>query len=181
MLLVYRIFTEFRTLKRKKHTSIYALLFYSVFIALPNIIILFLWTIIDPYHYVIRYIEHPGFLTVESECRSKYLSVWILLNETYSTLLLIGIVIVAIKSRNIRWKNFKDTKKVNILIFLYLFIRISTLSYWAIIKTNEHYLDGKFYIFYTGNLIMAFLCQGFLFLPKVWPPVRDRLPKRCRH
>ena len=180
MLTVYRIFTQFRIIKRKIYTSIYAQFVYSIFIVSPTIIILLLWSIVDPIHSDIQYVEHPGFFSVAIDCSSNYLffTVCTTLLLTYNVLLLLVVVIVAVKSRKIRMKRFKDTKKVNILIFLKIFIGISTVLYSEFFPDDK---DVQNYIVYSGHLSIAFLCQIFLFIPKVWPPVCDRLFSKKVH
>ena len=180
MLMVYRIFTQFRIIKRKIYTSIYAQLVYSIFIVSPTIIIILLWSFIDPIHNDIQYVEHSGFFSVAIDCSSDYLvfTVFTTMLLGYNFLLLLVVVIVAVKSRKIRMKQFKDTKKVNILIFLKVFIGISTVLYSEFFSNDK---DVRTYILYSGHLSIAFLCQIFLFIPKVWPPVCDRLFSKKVH
>ena len=180
MLLVYRIFTQFRIIKRRIYTSIYAHLVYSFFIVSPTIVILLLWSFIDPIHNDIQYIEHPGYFSVAIDCSSDYLvfTVCTILLLVYNLLLLLVVVIVAVKSRKIRMKQFKDTKKVNVLIFLKVFIGVSTILYSEFFSNDK---DVRIYILYFGHLSIAFLCQIFLFIPKVWPPVCDRLFSKKVH
>ena len=91
----------------------------------------------------------------------------------FGSLLAVVVVVIAIKSRKIRLKQFNDTKQVNILI---LFVSAISFYFWyAGIYDQVHA-----YVLCTGHLILAFLCQIFLFVPKVWPPLRDRLVKKLQ-
>ena len=121
MLRVYRIFTHYTRLKPKIYTSTYAHFVYTFLIVSPTIIILLMWTVIDPYKEDIKYVEHRGFLTVKFDCTSKYFYLWTTLTIVYTIFLSLVVVTVAVKSRNIRMKQFKDTKKVNMFIFLFIF------------------------------------------------------------
>ena len=114
---------------------------------------------------------------VEEQCKSDYTVVWLILLLVYVILLAMAVAIVAIKTRKIRLKQFKDTKKVNLLIFLILFIGISTFSYWSIFTVAGIYDDDNVptYILYVGHMILAFLCQVILFFPKVCPPLHKKL------
>ena len=81
------------------------------------------------------------------------------------------IVLLAILTRNIRQQHFKDTKKVNIFIYLdtvssYILFPLSLIItnpeiqiYFTFVETNSH----------------AILCEMFLFLPKVFPPLLRHL------
>ena len=171
MLRVYRIFTQQRLLKPKVYTSTYAHFVYTFLIVSPTIIILLMWTVIDPYIEVIKYVEHRGFLTVKFDCTSKYFYLWTTLVITYIILLSLVVVTVAIKSRNIRMKQFKDTKKVNMFIFLFIFTGLTFFAYWRVFDVHE---DFSIFCLYADHLILAILCQIFLFVPKVWSPVYNK-------
>jgi hypothetical protein len=130
MLRVYRIFTAFKLLKQSAHLSDFALLIYTILILSPNIILLTLWTAIDPAYKINNFIEHSGYIENEIICRlSNYELTWYALTFAYLFLLSAAVVTVAIKSRNIRLTQFKDTKKVNLLIFLLYIVGICVFSY----------------------------------------------------
>ena len=75
------------------------------------------------------------------------------------------IVLLSILTRNIRRKHFKDTKKVN--AFIYLFIVISLIDYpLSQFVTNR---EIQVYLTFIGINSHAILCQTFLFLPKCLP------------
>ena len=172
MLRVYRIFTAYKILKQSTHLSDFALLVYTIIILSPNIILLILWTAIDARYRVDNFIEHPGYIENVIICHpSNYDSTWFALAFIYLFLLSVAVVIVAIKSRNIRLARFKDTKKVNILIFLQYIVGYFMFFYWRILWDSELSILSLF-ILYAGHLLMAFLCQTILFVPKIWPAVQ---------
>ena len=174
MLRVYRIFTAHKLLKQNTHLSDFALLGYTILILSPNIILLILWTAIDPEHIIEYSIEHPGYIENVVTChraRGNNSLTWHaqIVSFTYLFLLSITVVIVAIKSRNIRLAQFKDTKKVNIFIFLSCIVGLYTFFYWLVL------LDSGFsYVFlYAGHMLIAFLCQIILFVPKIWSAIQN--------
>ena len=169
---VYRIFTQHRILKPKIYTSTYAHFLYAILLVSPNIIILVLWTFIDPYR-----LTHSEFSTKE-QCQSRHTTVWSSMLVVYICLLSLTVVVVAIKSRKIRLTLFKDSKEVNIFIFLIIIVGMNTFVYWRIFETFGIYEDIPNYILYTGHMIAPLLCQAILFIPKVWPPVRDKILKK---
>ena len=178
MLRVYRIFTAHKTLKRSMHLSDVALLVYTILILSPNIILLILWTAIDPRYRVDSFIEHPGYTENVVTCHpSDYELTWFVLGFVYLFLLSVAVIIVAIKSRNIRLTLFKDTKKVNILIYLLYIVGIFMFTFWKIFVDLGLALHSLI-ILYVGHLLMAFLCQIILFVPKIWPAVQKKIIHR---
>ena len=172
MLRVYRIFISFKFLKKSVHLSDFALLGYIMLILSPHIILLILWTAIDPQYRDEIFIEHPGYMEKVVICRpSDYHLIWSAIAFVYLILLTESVVIVAIKSRKIRLARFKDTKKVNIFIFLFSIVGKCTFIYWQVLL----FLESSFIILYIGHMIIALLCQIFLFVPKVWPAVRKKI------
>ena len=172
MVRVYRIFTRHRILKPKIYTSTYAHVLYAILLVSPNIIILLLMTFIDPYR-----LTHSEFSTNE-RCQCRHTRVWASMLVAYTCLLSLTVVVVAIKSRKIRLKHFKDSKEVNIFIFLLIIVLMNAFVYWTVFETFGVYELVPDYILYTGHMIIPFLCQAILFIPKVWPPVRDKILKK---
>ena len=148
----------------------------------PNIILLILWTAIDARYRVDNFIEHPGYIENVIFCHpSDYISTWFALAFVYLFLLSVAVIIVAIKSRNIRLARFKDTKKINILIFLQCIVGYFMFSYWRILWDSEFSILSLI-ILYAGHILMAFLCQIILFVPKIWPAVQKKIIHRdCKY
>ena len=168
----------YKRVKPKAHTSECAHFFYTIIILIPHITVLVVWSAFDPLKGDDTYVEHPGFIIIEERCVSDYAAVWFVLLLTYNILLSLAVVIVAIKSRKIRMSQFKDTKKVNFLIFSVLFVGCSTLAYTNIFTTIGEYHFIPVYILYFGHLLIAFLCQITLFVPKIWPPLLAKVSKK---
>ena len=177
MLRVYRIFTLHRRIKPRVHTSELAHFLYTAALLSPNIVILIVWTIVDPHRTDYTYAEHPGFIAIEEKCKSDYAAVWFLSLLIYCIVLSIAVVTVAIKSRKIRMAQFKDTKKVNFLIFSIIFIGVSIFAY-SILFSN--YVHVSAYILYAGHIAIAFLCQVTLFVPKLWSPLSAKFSKNSQ-
>ena len=86
-------------------------------------------------------------------------------------LLIVTVVVLAILMRKIRRQHFKDTKKVN--TFLYLDLLITYIfGPLPFIITNP---ETRFYLRFVTAYSTAILCQVFLFLPKVLPPLLRHL------
>jgi hypothetical protein len=180
MLRVYHIFTAHKILKQSTHLSDVPLLLYTLLILSPTIILLILWTAIDPRYRVEKFIEHPGHIENVITCHhSDYTLTWYALTLAYSFLLSVSVVSVAVKSRNIRLARFKDTKKVNILIYLLYVVGIFMFTFWLVFA---ELIRDSYLILSAGHMLMAFLCQIILFVPKIWPAIRKKIIHRdCKH
>ena len=83
------------------------------------------------------------------------------------------------KTRKIRYKNLKDTKKVNALIFVLILTISITLSYWLVlraIKLNDTVLDHV--VLHIGH-IGVYELMGFLFMPKIYPLMKEKWFAKC--
>ena len=176
MLRVYRVFT----LHGYERPSIFlyncALLVYALLIIVPKICIFILWSSIDTYRRKdFNFIDSSGLLVVRRQCSSKHTLVWTMLFAVYDIALSVAIVLIAIKTRRVRFARFKDTKKVNLMVFLVLFVSISTWLYSYVFTAVGLYRFVPTYILYAGSITIAFICQFTLFIPKVWTPLCNRL------
>ena len=176
MLRVYHIFNTHKILKNSPLLSDGVLLFYTFLILVPSIIIHTAWTAIDPYRKVIHFTEQPGSITVLMNCHCKYTYMWFGLAISYIILLSIAVVIVAIKSRKIRHANFKDTKKVNLNIFLTLTVSTPILFYYLIFTISNLY-SASFVVLYVVHLFNALLSQFTLLVPKLLPVLQTKVLK----
>ena len=171
MLRIYRIFTCYDKVKLGKLSSNVAMVIYTLLVLLPNIVILLVWSVLDTYTNSFSYGQHPGFVEVTEHCDCRHLLVWLSLLLLYFLLLSSCVVFVAIKTRKVRLIHFKDTKKVNSCIFLLLLIVILTLSYWLLFDTIAPSKYAGIVTLYVAHVLSAIICQVFLFVPKVWPPL----------
>ena len=175
MLQIYHIFTLLRRIKPSFYTKHIAPVAYTLLIMSPNITILTLWNIIDPFYIVHTYVEHPGFMSVSNHCICTYPQVWYALLLLYNLFLCSMVVCVAIKTRKIRIARFKDTKKVNLFIFLSILTGIKTFAYWYTISSLDRNSILRIYVLIFGHVIAVFVTQFTLFLPKIWAPLVERL------
>ena len=169
MLRVYRIFTYFGKLGKRWSDGV---LFAGVLaIVGVNITFLTLWiefggsnginhkrllTPEDSFHYyeIIQDCTPPSIIA-----SALYDGELLLLNSV--------VVLLAILTRNIQRQYFKDTKKVNIFIYLDILISYTLLPLAQVIANREIQL----YLRFASVNSTAILCQIFLFLPKCLPPL----------
>ena len=188
MIRVYRIF-KMRIFKKpssirgcKCHYD--SLLFLQIFLfMIPNLVILILWSTVDTYEIKIIYYYRDaasGEVLAVEQCDSDYLLVWLILLLLYLVILMVSLVVVAVKTRKIRYKNFKDTKKVNALIFMVVPTIVLALSYWFIIRSiQDSNPVTEHAVLQIGTSAMVYELMGFLFVPKIYPLIKEKWFTKC--
>ena len=171
---VYRIFSV--TNIKNKYQSNSILFLEILVIMIPNLVILTLWSTIDTYSIKrVHYFQDSvtGETIAIELCDSDHLLVWLALLILYLIILMVSLVAVAVKTRKIRYKNFKDTKKVNALVFLYILTIILATSYWFIIRTIQDDLILEHAVLHIGHILIIYELMGFLFVPKIYPLIKE--------
>ena len=169
MLRVYRIFTYFGKLGKRWSDGV---LYTGVLIIVgTNIIFLTVLQVVGGRNGVnIEMLVTPEasfpFYEVIQVCIPPHLFGSIIY-ECEILLITIILVVLAILTRKIRRQHFKDTKKVNVFIYLNVLITYTLLPLPLII-TNRRI---QVYLTFAVENSTAILCQMFLFLPKCLPPL----------
>ena len=136
----------------------------------PQIVIHLVWVSIDRIKITYPPASQAGFL--QKTCTSDYLMIWLLLTLLYIVILFLILIAIAIKSRKICQKHFKDTKKVNMFIFLLFFDIVLALSFWWLLKnlgsSVNLYIAGI--PLHLGHFGIILLCQLLLIAPKIVVP-----------
>jgi hypothetical protein len=177
MLRVYLIFFEPHSYKKKLFSDAFLLL-YIVTLMLPVIIIHAGWSGFNPLIASRLQKQHKSFLLVHVRCVGPNTIYWLGASIGYNFLLSTALVCLAVKTANIRFKHFRDTKATNAFTFLACFIAGMTLTYWYFFRLqglstkNLHTTSAVLYIGYTT---LPVTCQTLLFAPKVYPPLKRRL------
>ena len=82
-------------------------------------------------------------------------------------MLIFALAIVAVKSRKVRLQNFKDTKKVNILLFILSLDIFTSFSYWLLLQI----LNSKRYInnlpVHIGHSVLIVSFLSLLMVPNI--------------
>ena len=167
---IYYIFRKFG----KVHQICFdqGLFFLVLAIVFVKIIFLIFWTcldvslLIDTEQYVKQSI--PPYFLVTQKCQNEYPEVWLTLQYTYSMVLAFFMVLLAVLTRKIKRDDFKDTKKINMLVGALVFDLCIFLPSWAILRLIG-YVNLSRIAYGVGVTSAAFLCQVFLILPKVVP------------
>ena len=179
MLRVYTIFMNPYSYKQKFFSDAFLFLYISLII-LPTVLILIIWMSLGPFKNVSVKFPQKNHLLLLERCETKHTAIWIGLLFLYSFFVIMALAILAFKSSKIRYKNFRDTKATNAFAFLYIFSAILGLMYWFFYRTLEQSFSTLVKInipLYITHFTLPLLCQMFLFVPKVYPPIKRHLTK----
>ena len=108
---------------------------------------------------------------------SEHWQIWYWALFPYYWILQGALVFVAIKTRKIRFKTFKDTKKVNLLMFFLLMIGVCGIAYLITFFEVGLYYHTTILTIVIQTLIPT-ACQFTLFVPKIWPPLQKSYHKK---
>ena len=174
MIRVYAIFVRPYSFKKKLYSN-YALFLYVILLISPNVVILTLWSSVDPLYTHEFEIETKSQLLILETCLSdRRTYVWVAtLLVIYMITLNLAVIVIAFKTSKIRYKHFEDTKATNAFAFLAIFIILTTLLYFFFFTWLEVSVDSFIatdITLYVVNTTFALFCQLFLFAPKVLPP-----------
>ena len=179
MLRIYRIFNFFRKMGEKRWSDWFlCIVVFSIVGA--EALLLLVWSVVDVF--TVRDVEilqataSPPYYEVIQFCTSEYFEIWTILIFIEIGILILVVAFLAFKTRKIRQKHFKDTKKVNIYLFMNILLICVLIPFWWVLRTvNDSALS--IVVLYLGYGGTAVLCQLLLFVPKVFPPlIRHILP-----
>lgn len=172
MLRIYHIFKKFGKISRLWSDN--GLLVLIVLIVVIKIFFLIIWTSVDVNHVInVETIDAnsvPPYYMVIQKCHCEYFGMWYALTFLYTGTLFSVLLLVAFNTRKIKRANYKDTKKVNLLIATLIGVIIFSSTGWAILQFIDN--NASKAIVSIGFALTGILCQSFLLIPKVIPPIR---------
>ena len=172
MLRIYRIFSYFG--KTGKIWSDKVLMLLVLLIVGGDVVLLLIWFNVDPFtvrDYVIyRSNSRPPHYEISQYCTSSNIAVWFALIFGKVGILFTIVLFLAVKTRKIQRENFKDTKKVNIYIFVTVLIVAMLIPVWFLLEGTGNVI-GTGIVIYIAFGATGLFCQVMLFAPKVLPPL----------
>ena len=169
LLRVYRIFSSRLKADLGKYWNNIPLLLIIIFLtAFPNIIMVPLIALHPPVHQINR-VYKVTYAEAHIEQNASYFITGGII-AGYVAIFSSVILYLAVSTRKIKHKNFKDTKKLNFFIYALLFTLsiISPLYIVLLLKDNE---PAANIVLVVGMLVISAASQFILFLPKVLPTV----------
>ena len=182
VLRIWRIFT-YNGQMGNVWTNSSLLGFIGIVIAV-KIVLLAIWTIVDPYTKTDKekLVYKDGFgstYQIVQLCESEYYSIWLVLVYGYSAIIGLVLIGASFKTRKVKQENFKDTKKITILVTSLIYMTLVCGALWGILRLIGGSIASKLVIGLAYCLI-ALLSEVFLFLPKILPALlrQFKLPTR---
>ena len=123
--------------------------------------------------------ENPPVIQLTRECVSDhgFSNISYVLFQAYTALLIILLLAFAILTRKVNKKNFKDTKKI--LVFVFLFTIVATVSGVISYLFNSINLDNVAIVVSSYSYqLMTLLCLTILIAPKALPAFYYRVLKK---
>ena len=139
-----------------------------------TILLMIIWTVTDPIVTgyttpVLDMTSDPPRYTRNIFCRSNQLIVWLsVVLYGLNGVTIIGVTVLSILTRKVHLDIFRDTKQVN----LFVLSTAACLFVWfpyTVLFTNYIVVPNVAQVFsILPYLIIPFLCQLLLFIPKIW-------------
>ena len=173
---MFRIYTIFRAKQMTLMSNYWLdkyLLLYILVMCIGKLIILAVLTVVIPIQpnistqYVVALQKTP-YYAERTYCSSKSPEVWLAVTLVYSGVLLFMVMLLAILTRHIRNSEYKDTKKVNVFIFIVVMTLAITILLWLVFSSLEIEIGGNITEWLT-SFSVAMLCQVCIFVPKLLP------------
>ena len=168
---VVHIFKPFQRASKYLSADMYILL-YVLLTCSVKVLILIIWSIVDPYRsQAVRKYDSttmPPVYRATPMCYCNQLGVWYAISYLYSVILLSFVVFFAVQTRRIKITDFKDTKKINLFVFLVI-ITLSTAIPLVVILSEIDIQIGAVVSQWIGIFSVPLLCQVCLIVPKVVP------------
>ena len=182
LLRVYRLFL-FVFVRHGKHWKTLPLILIAVSISIfPNIILAVLIGLDPPRRQIDTVYSDIKLLIIEEkhiQVEAGNIYNYVILIGVYFALFLLLIVFLAVRTRKIKYENFKDTKKVN--FFIAILITTSSFAYSTssilFILLNE---PAANVVTASSLLVIPIANQLIIFLPKVLPVLLEKnFPRIC--
>ena len=172
LLRVWRIFMIFG--KTGKLWTDYMMLVFIAGIVLIKVLILIIWAAVDA-HFLADVLKTTpsGVEVIAQQCVSNNTALWSIVAYGYSGFLGVCLIGAAIKTRKIKHSDFKDTKKICILVCILIYIGIVGGTLWGVLRIAGDSTGSKVIIGITYCAVSV-LCLAILFVPKIVSPLKRR-------
>ena len=175
---IHHIFNFFG--KVGKICSDQSLLLLIILPVLGKVVLLSVWTAVDLFRITDSETYHPEgkppFYEVVQHCRSRHTTIWTGIAILYTMVIACILAIVSFKTRKIKRKDFKDTKKINAFISTTIMATLIFVTLWFILRTIGYPNISKTLVTIVF-LLIPLCCQVYLFSPKTLPPLKRSLGK----
>ena len=169
---VYRIFSTFASSIKRLGDNI--LVSIALIPLLIDIVVNILWNAIDPWYFSVN---HGTGLEVLATCTTNHEVVWAICIAIPKGILTMIVLYLAIATRRVHKREFKQTKSINILIFSILVLIGISLPLFIILQFIM--LPWAISVSYVSFCLLVLgpvvLCIVLLLLPPLIPPIKDKI------
>ena len=172
---IHRIFNSFRATP-VKYVSDSILIPISLFPLVIDVVMNILWNSIDPWQFNVE----------QSICQTKNEVVWAICVAIPKVVLTVIVLYLAIATRRVHKKEFKQTKSINILIYSLVILTGIFLPIFFILQTATSRTSSKwlatisYLIFCMFDIGFVVLCIILVLFPPLIPSIRAKLLKRTK-
>ena len=174
LLRIYHVFRTFQV-TGKYWSDKYLVLYITLISSVMVVVFFVIWASVGFAHQVKvqKYVSLPQpHYDCHAYCSSSSMETWFSICLCLVGLVFVAVIFLAIQTRHIKRKHFKDTKKVNVFVF-------SVCITLSILLPLVYFFPLNHVITYVCKCIssvgVAALCQFFLFLPKTIPTLLQKL------
>ena len=169
---LYRIFTHFKQ-TNLRFVSDTSLISFVVFLLLVDIVLNFLWNVINPWELLVREnINDDGLLEESNICTCENLVVWVCIVGGYKILLLLSVVVLAFYSRGINRKGFEQSRYINIMVYTNLLIFGICSPIFAVYSISLPTLAAV--VFALAYILSAVVTAITFFIPPLLPILKEK-------
>ena len=171
---IFRIFSHFSSnpIKYIGDTILIGFVLSLVFI---DTVYLIAWNAINP---LVKYVSNQQPQVYRAICFCDNLTYWVSILAGYKLLLLGFVLYLSISTRHVNKPEFKQTKSINTLIYVLVFVNIVGLIPYAIIiasgTTNLWTIIAGYVTLSICYILIAIMCAVFVFLPPIYPLLKKK-------
>ena len=180
---IHRIFNSFRATP-VKYVSDRILIAISLLPLAVDVVVNILWNSIDPWQFNIEQSIHLF------TCQTKNEIVWAICVATPKVVLTVIVLYLAIATRRVHKKEFKQTKSINVLIYSLIILTGIFLPIFFILQTVTSYMSSSvpvkwlstisYLIFCIFDVGFVVLCIILVLLPPLVPSIKVKLLRRAK-
>jgi len=178
---IFRIFNYFQAIKKWSCHDV-TLALWAIGLTTPVLLSCTIQSAIYTYQVNITTTMYHGEVLAQYTCLSTRKPFnWIYGHKMYMFAICIVIIVLAIKTRKIKDSNFKDTKKVIVLVIAISILPL--LLFGTPYQSEEIQLHPLFVLllFAGASMLLISLFQLFLIAPKVFPVLKRKILNQIHH
>ena len=173
---IYRIFNAFSSLPMRLLSDNILILVALLPLAV-DIVTNIVWNLVDPWYF---HGEQNSDSLIQATCRIDHGIVWTLCLAIPKGLLTFIVLYLAIATRNIPRKEFRQTKSINILIYALFSLTgiLSPLFYILQLTVSPLTITISYLIFCLFEFAFVVLCIVLVLLPPLIPPITEKILRK---